>query len=403
MANDLTGNFDVVAEFAIAAANRVLAAMHRSERFPHSLALHVDDNPPPNRDPRFDTYAVVEVLNTFGDTVVDHRRIVAANPLPGVQASTDPIITRLGPVVNSDVLVIETVPFVPSRLQGRAQLQVAPPTLEIAPGSSTSMSVRMAVRARYFPDPGTSPLAEFVHGEIRLTAPVSKVASQVASLFEIDIKANDVGVSFTPTFASAPLGPADVAGINQLIRNVLRTSLQPSSTTLPAALASMQIKSVAGSPNAIAVMLNMAGPAPSTPGDPATVHAVFLGGGDDFAFAAGNDFIQRIFSPIMSSILSQPLSPVHVDIPLLFFTFHATYTITLQSGVIELQSGRIALTLNGHAHTPTTFLPDFDFTVTQPFTLRANGSSADLVVGEHVEPDREPVQGSRAGRPEAGA
>jgi len=33
MANDLTGNFDVVAEFAVAAANRVLAAMHCSERF----------------------------------------------------------------------------------------------------------------------------------------------------------------------------------------------------------------------------------------------------------------------------------------------------------------------------------------------------------------------------------
>jgi hypothetical protein len=36
MANDLTGDFDVVAEFAIFAVNRVLAAMHRAQRIPHS-------------------------------------------------------------------------------------------------------------------------------------------------------------------------------------------------------------------------------------------------------------------------------------------------------------------------------------------------------------------------------
>src|SRR5262249_42836684 len=148
------------------------------------------------------------------------------------------------------------------------------------------------------------------------------------------------------------------------------------------ALDSGKAQYLGGSPTAIAVMLNMAGPGPSTPGDPGTVHAVFLGAGDDFAFAAGNDFIQRIFSPIIGSILSQPLDPVHVDVPLLFFTFHATYTITLQNGAIAVENGRITLTLNGHAHTPTAFLPDFDLTVTQPFTVRANGSSADLVVGE---------------------
>ena len=39
MANDLTGDFDVVAEFRIPAANRVLAAMHRGNRFSETFAL----------------------------------------------------------------------------------------------------------------------------------------------------------------------------------------------------------------------------------------------------------------------------------------------------------------------------------------------------------------------------
>src|SRR5713226_8899726 len=45
MANELTGGFDVVAEFSVAAVNRVLAAMHRGNRFPHSLSVRVDDTP----------------------------------------------------------------------------------------------------------------------------------------------------------------------------------------------------------------------------------------------------------------------------------------------------------------------------------------------------------------------
>jgi hypothetical protein len=44
MANDLTGDFDVVAEFTIPAANRILAAMHRGSRLPHSWSLRVDNS-----------------------------------------------------------------------------------------------------------------------------------------------------------------------------------------------------------------------------------------------------------------------------------------------------------------------------------------------------------------------
>jgi hypothetical protein len=46
MANDLTGDFDVVAQFTAGAANRTLAAMHRAERFPHSLTFRVQDVAP---------------------------------------------------------------------------------------------------------------------------------------------------------------------------------------------------------------------------------------------------------------------------------------------------------------------------------------------------------------------
>ena len=61
MANSLTGDFDVVAEFAIGAANRVIAAMHRAERFLHSTSVRVEDTSRPgHRDPSIVASVAVE-------------------------------------------------------------------------------------------------------------------------------------------------------------------------------------------------------------------------------------------------------------------------------------------------------------------------------------------------------
>ena len=56
MANDLTGDYDVVAAFSLGAVNRILAAMHRGNRLPHSLSMAIDDLPgcPAGRDRRLD-------------------------------------------------------------------------------------------------------------------------------------------------------------------------------------------------------------------------------------------------------------------------------------------------------------------------------------------------------------
>jgi hypothetical protein len=116
MANDLTGNFDVVAEFAVPAANRLLAAMHQNERFFHSIAIRVDDNPPPGHIVTRPT--IVGSVDSFGDPMVNHQRIGNPNPFPGQLAATDPIYSWLNTVVNTDIGGAEIAPIVPSHLQG---------------------------------------------------------------------------------------------------------------------------------------------------------------------------------------------------------------------------------------------------------------------------------------------
>ena len=353
MANELTGDFDVVAEFAIPATNRLLAAMHRSERFPHSMTLRVDDNPPPGSKGGRPT--IVGSVDTFGDIIVDHDRIGMPNPLPGQLTATNPIYSALDQVVNVHLAGVIDGTIEPSRFQGRAQLQLSPPTIEVADGSGTNITVRMQIVSRYFPDPHTSALAEFIRGELRMTAAVNQVASQAANVVDIDIKADKVKIDFNPIWSNRPVTAADVAGINLLIRNAFKTSFLPSNSTLPSDIKYMQFKTLLGAQSTIAVLLNMG----VSRGNPASSHNVFLGSGDDFAFAASKNFILGVLN-----FQLQPVSPFWV------------YTVSLQNPSVKFETGRIQLTVKGHAHTPKWYLPDLDFTVTQAFTLRLVAGSA---------------------------
>jgi len=366
MANGLTGDFDVVAEFAVPAVNRVLAAMHLFERFPHSLTARVDDNPPPGSRPKRPT--VVGLIDAFGDAVADHSRIGMRLPLPGLLDSSSAPHGGFDAVVNLDILGVNVGPVVPSHLQGRAQVQLSPPAIELAGTSGTSITMRLEMVCRYFPDPGTAPAAEFVRGELRITAAVNQTASQVANVVAIDIDADTAQIALTPHWSSKPLSAEDRAGIDLLMRNALKTSFLPSNITLPANILHARFKTLSGGAGAVALMLDMVG----APGNPASVHDVFLGTGDDFAFAIGVDFVRTAFQPTIDKMLTTSIDPVSIGI--------ATYTIALSTVTLDLLSGKMVMTIQGRATTPS-WPPNFNFTFRQEFTLAANGPTAELVVG----------------------
>ena len=64
-------------------------------------------------------------------------------------------------------------------------------------------------------------------------APINQISTQMGNVIEFDFKADQVSVSFTPTFTSSTLSAEDTAAINLAIQNALRTSFQTSSATLP--------------------------------------------------------------------------------------------------------------------------------------------------------------------------
>ena len=93
MANDLTGDFDVVAEFTTLAVDRALAAMHRCERLLHSMTTRVDDIPPR----RFPWPVIVGAVDTFGEVVVNQRQVKKQNQsLSGIAGGDGCGVRRFG-------------------------------------------------------------------------------------------------------------------------------------------------------------------------------------------------------------------------------------------------------------------------------------------------------------------
>ena len=348
---NMTGDFDLVVEFSVLAANRVLAAMHSSGRFLHSLSLRVDDNPPAgSKVPRPSIGGSVDL---FGDAVPNQRRIGLPPSFPGPVTAAIPRISMPDLVVNATSAGFKIPPVVPSKLAGSAQLQLSPPSLNVPDASGANLTVSLQVMSRYFPDPKTSPAAEFIRGQLQLTAPVSQFKSNAANVVEIDIRSDQIHTNFIPQWTSrGTLSPEDLAGINQLIRNAIRTGFLPSSSPLPAQIAGVQFKTLLGNPSAIGILLDMAGSGSGT-GNPATVTQNFLASGDDFAIGIGADFLLAKMQ--FSGIPNQ-------SVPL--------YHLSFQPPTVSFQEGKITLTIKGHAEGSHWYSPPaFDFSASQAFTF----------------------------------
>ena len=310
------------------------------------MTARVDDIPPK----RFPWQVIVGAIDTFGEVVVNQRQVKkGSNRYPGSLAATNVVYAGLDVLVNAGAVVVD--PFPPSNLQGVAQLQLDPPTIEVPDASGANLTVRMGVRARYFPDPNTDAAAQFVRGQLVITAPVNQVASQHGNVnvISVDISGPNVNVNFNALYSSPPLGISDLVGINQLVRNALRTGFLPSNSPLPADVQFLQFKTLTGTPTAVGVLMNLG----DTKGHPATVNGIFLTPADDFGFAVSSDLINQKIQQEMT--ITAPTD-----------TFYS-YSLTINSPTVELQNGKVVLSVSGHAHSSA--LPDFDFKLTQAFTL----------------------------------
>jgi hypothetical protein len=116
MANPLTGDYDIVLQVSGTTINRLLATMHQ------------------NTDPKSE-------LPHFPHSVT--MRIGDPTPVDG--------------------------------MRGTAWAQLSVPRIDLIHGEDDRFNLEVGVRARYTPDPGTTPLPEFIHGTIRAQYRIDRI------------------------------------------------------------------------------------------------------------------------------------------------------------------------------------------------------------------------------------
>lgn len=359
MANNVVGNYDVVVQVSLPAIDRFLAVMHECERFLHSTSGYLNDVAPPQ--PHLPPIILTGVADAFGKAIANQRQIPRKS-FTGTVSISDPVSALRPPIVNPGGGWFPPPVLIPSNLSGIVQLQMFPPTIDVPDASGQSLSVMLNAMVRYFPDPNTAPIAQFLRGNLQIVAPISQISTQVGNVLEFDFTANQATVSFTPTYTSNALSLADTVAINLAIQNALKTSFQPSSATLPGGVSALQFKTMlSGSQKAAALLLNLT----KHSSDPASVQDIVLNATDDFAFAISPAYINSLLSSSISQLTNFP------PIPVSEWPFSTTYTITLTSPppALNFTSGAIQLVINAHAHSGGSIFPSFNFKTVVSFGL----------------------------------
>jgi peroxiredoxin len=392
MPNDLTGDFDIVAEFTLGAANRVLAAMHCGERLPHSWSLQVDDfthvRVPLSRGK--EVPVIRSIVDSFGQPVTDPGRVATASAanmaatgsIPVNPAVDFPVNTPRSPAAGtptspsmesphgagagsiSPTELGAATPLSPgalkraSHLSGVAQLQMGAPTITPAANSESAVVVHTPVMGRYIGDPDTMEIPSLLRGEFQITVDIGQSSSSAGSFVNIELGGKSGDAHFVPAWESPAWTSksTQLASIDKAIVNALKNSFEPSNNALPDDIVLLRFKTMSDGPQpALVVMMDIPngilgaellaalfGVGSGAP-DTSTVSNVFLQDSDDFAVAIRSDDIVGPFSKAVNDAVAN----IQINVPPVVTTAstgwgYVSYTFTTYT-VVTLNTPTVSL------------------------------------------------------------
>jgi peroxiredoxin len=375
VSNSLTGDFDVVVETAVPIVNRVLASQHQAVLDPqyegptylHSFVVRVDDVPPKLRPHPVVTSGLHAVDPTITPLPVPPNRPVF------VGGTRVPVSRPPGGGIFEPPLDGYT------GVRGIAEVQLSAPTVSLPPGDSASkVAIAYQIMAHFVPDPGSPTLPEYVHGELTVIVDVNQVAWQkgnptgVGDVIDIDFRSANLYVAFTPLLATDQTDQ-----ITTVIRNALHSSFGAMTTPLPAGISLIKFKTMDDPTRpAFALLADLRADAPPGP-DPALVTEILLRDGDDFAIAAGRDYVIATLDQAVAAALPPPGTPLFTHgVNAIYKTI--TYYVFADQVTVDLQPGQIVLSIDGHTTHNSHLFGDISFTLTQALTLSLVGGVIQL-------------------------
>lgn len=366
MANNLTGEYEAVVQVAVPQINGLLAALHQNGanddaklKLLHSVTMRIGDRPVrPVHDVDFANW-IRDFQSGHGTVGLDDlRRHLTDFAPPGAAKAIDKAFATL--------LEVGSAPSDPVR--GTARLQIGSPRLSLPNGSTSEVTLHLQVRAHYTPDPGTEPIPQPIHGEVRATFEIREVRSargfphRHGRKLSIQPSSDEGKIAFISA-PGAGLSATDVSKIAVQIRKTIREDFMYLPVGLPDDFAFSDFKAVSGGSNqAVALPMQLSGAWPS-----GGIHSItqFFVGSAGFAFAVSKEFVAGIFQPTINS-LRQFTTSFQVPIPVLA---DPTYNFSVTDVALQFNDGSIDLRIQGKA-TTSSLWPDYNnIVITQRFTL----------------------------------
>jgi peroxiredoxin len=328
MANQLTGDFDIVGEAGVQLVNRLVRAMHQNGAKDPGLNL----------------------------PVVPH------------QLAADVVNDSAGQTVSGSAFV-------------QVGVRSDPPVLQLVAGAPSDVRIRCPIRALYDPDPGTQPLPEFLLGDVHARYAITLETESGVLGVRATASEDDKEIAFYPDAKQEGASQAQIAAVSGALRRVLRNSL-PAFLPLPAEFQGappilLGLVDASGK-QAVAAPVSLSG----SGGDPAAVTRVFAES-NEIAIAVGKEFI---LAPVQAQLDDLKANPPSFPVKLKGYSL-ATYKTTITTATATWSEGMVVtITIEGTANALGTAkalgFPKVSFSVTVPVQLTFSGGSLSVFAAD---------------------
>lgn len=277
---------------------------------------------------------------------------------------------------------------------GMVRAQIGTPRIELLNGSTDTFRLEVAVRARFWPDSGSTDFPTFIHGTARALYRIHDIdpncvgwSSKASGYIWVRVvrdsvefqgttgEDRDLGILIAPTDEAAALEK-----VRRQVAGLLATRFEATPHKVSSRFQKGSMRSI-GFAGATAVVAPVA--MNGTPsGSIASVNGVFLDGAD-FGIAMSRDAVLALAEPVLAPLRTFTKTvpvQIHTIVPGVP-TIHATYHATVNPPVVEWHAfgsfAVVKIKMSGEAKTESK-LPDAKFDVEQDITVNFDSGNEKL-------------------------